>query len=95
MGLSLMSKRNKAPYEKLYLFIYIFQILLFIIGIVGSALSLFLIGYSFYYGIKEYYSICFISFLISISFIVNYFTFGKFKEVRKYYKNLRGNKKVK
>ena len=93
MGLSLMSKRNKAPYENLYLFIYVFQVLLLIVGIVGSALSLFLIGYSFYYGIKEYYSICFISFLISISFIFNYFTFGKFKEVRKYYKKLRENKR--
>lgn len=90
---------NKNKYystraEKLEYFIYIFQYVLFICGIIGGVTGLFCLIVSRIYELSQYYETSIVTVILSFIILFNYFTFGKFKEVRKKYgKSKKGDKK--
>ena len=65
--------------------IYIFQFVLFIMGVIGVVAGGICFMLSKFYGLEEYFETSIITIVLSFIVLFNYFTFGKFKEVRKKY----------
>lgn len=65
--------------------IYIFQFVLFIMGIIGAVAGGLCFMLSKFYGLEQYFETSIITIVLSFIVLFNYFTFGKFKEVRKKY----------
>lgn len=91
---TVVSNYSPTRAEKLEFFIYIFQYVLFICGIIGGLAGLFCLIVSLIYELNQYYETSVITVILSFIILFNYFTFGKFKEVRKKYgKSKKGEKK--
>lgn len=71
--------------EKIEKCIYIFQFILFFIGVFGGIVGIGILILSLIYGLNQYYKTCIITIILSFLILFNYFTFGKFKEIRKKY----------
>lgn len=78
-----MSKDNKTPKEQIDGFLYIFQYIILTLAIIFTILTVCVFVYCFYYSLKDYYIGCGLSLLMCGALFFNYFTFGRFKEVRK------------
>lgn len=81
-----MSKDNKTPKENIDYFLYIFQFILLGLAIVFSIITVCVFVYCLYYGLSSYYMGCGFSLLVCGILFFNFFTFEKFKELRKRYK---------
>lgn len=79
--------------EKLEIFIYYFQYLLLILGIIGLIVGILLLAVSYYFSLSIYYKTCFITVILSIIILFNWYTFGKFIEVRGKYGKKKEKKK--
>lgn len=79
--------------EKIEIFIFYFQYLLLILGILGFVLGLIVLYISYYFSLTLYYKTCFVTIVLSSIILFNWYTFGKFIEVRKKYGKKKNKEK--
>lgn len=87
-----MSKEVKSLKDKIDYGIYIFQYILLVVSILLLLCNIGVLVFCLYYALKFYYISVIIGIILSISLLISYFTFEKFKFVRKKYRKVKVKK---
>ena len=85
----LKGQKNKSLKEKINLFLYFFQYVLLILGLLLLVCHMGIFIYCVFYGLQLYYINAIIGIVLSISMVSSFFTFSKFKDARTRFKRKR------
>lgn len=84
-----MSKEVKSLKDKIEYSIYIFQYVLLVVSVTLLLCNLGVLVFCLYYDLKLYYISVIIGIVLSLSLLISFFTFEKFKFVRRKFRKVK------